>query len=100
MTYFTSPFSRLPFRVRTSDAPYVVNLEISFRAFNGDTLSSDESQFSCISATIHIRTQEAARGVVDELRAAADSIEAFLPNITVEHSQAALDHNGGNDEQT
>ena len=82
MTYSTSPFSAIPIRVSSADAPYGIQLEFSFRSFNGEVLPASCPQHLGITGNLTLLTREVATRAVAELRALADSIEAFIPKLT------------------
>lgn len=81
MTYTTSPLSPIPFRVASSDAPYGIQLEFAFRSFNGEVLPAACPQHLGVTGNITLRTREVATHAVSELRALADAIESFIPNL-------------------
>ena len=81
MTYSTSPFSPIPFRVASADAPYGIAVEIGFRAFNGEVVPASTPQHLGVTSRVTLHTQEVAAHAVAELRALAHSIEAYIPNL-------------------
>lgn len=84
MSYRTSPFSPLALRVSSSDAPYGLQLEMAFKTFNGEVLPATCQQHLEVSSRITLRSREAARQAVSELRALADAVEAYIPNLKLE----------------
>ena len=82
MSYSTSPFAASPLHVTSSDAPYGLQLGMEFRAFNDQVRPLPLPQHMSISAKVTIHTQEEAKGVIAELRAVADAIEAYAPKLT------------------
>lgn len=85
MTYATSPFSPIPLRVSSSDAPYGIVLEFEFRSFNGEILPASCPQFIGVTSRVTLHTREVATQAVEELRALADSIEAYIPTLSEQH---------------
>ena len=81
MTYETNPFSRLPIKVITSDAPYRIQLEVGLNQCLDMPTVEDTYQALRIQATVHVHSRKEALGLAAELRAAADSIEAFAPKM-------------------
>lgn len=82
MSYATSPFSPIPIRLASSDAPYGIHLEFSFKSFNGEVLPASCPQFLGVTGTVTLRTREVATQAVAELRTLAGCIEAFIPKLT------------------
>lgn len=81
MSYTTSVFSACPLSVTSSDAPYGLQLGMEFRAFDDQLHPLPLPQHMRISAKVTVCTQKEAEGIVAELRAVADAIEAYAPKL-------------------
>jgi hypothetical protein len=81
MSYRTNTFAHTPLRVSTSDAPYGLQLELAFTAFNDRIRPQSLPQHLTIDARVTLFTQEEATATVAELRSMADAIEAYAPKL-------------------
>jgi len=84
MSYRTPAFFLTPLKVSSSDAPYGLQLELGFTAFNDRLAPQSLPQHINISAKITLFTQEEALASVVELRALANAIEDYAPRLRSE----------------
>lgn len=75
-------FTRIPLRVSSSDAPYGVSVTFSLQSYSGPKRHADD-MFQSIhaTATAMVERRDVAEEFVAELRALADDIESYIPNL-------------------
>ncbi len=80
MSYRTEALLTLPFEFTCSDSPDEIRVEVRFNTFNNEKIPERPCpQHIGIYAVVGLRTPMVATAAVKELRALADSIEAFIP---------------------